>query len=58
MFNIENCDDILVGAKEICDAISKLDNNKTRGTDNIYAEHLKYANSRVLSMLAMCFAGF
>lgn len=57
-FSVENCDDMIVGAREIRDAISKLDCNKTCGADDIYAEHLKYASSRVLSMLAMCFTGF
>jgi hypothetical protein len=43
-FNAELCNDMIVGAKEIGDAILKLDSNKSCGADNIYAEHLKYAS--------------
>ncbi len=41
MVNVEFCNDMIVGATEIRDAILKLDSNKTCGADNIYAEHLK-----------------
>ena len=57
-FNVEFCNDMAVGAKEIRDVIKKLYYYKTCGIDNIYAEHFKYASSRVFPMLAMCFTGF
>ena len=44
---------MVVGAKEIRDAIKKLDYNKTCAIDDIYAEHFKYVSSRVFSMSAM-----
>ncbi len=58
MVNVEFCNDMIVGAMEIRNAILKLDSNKTCGPDNIYAEHLKYASSRGVTMLAMCLTGF
>ena len=48
----------LFGAKEIRDAIKKLDYNNACDIDNIYAEHFKYASSNVFPMLAMCLTGF
>ena len=57
-FNVEFCNDMAVGAKEIRDVIKKLYYYKTCGIDNIYAEHFKYASSRVFSMLGMCLTGF
>ncbi len=49
---------MIVGAEEIMDAILKLDINKTCGDDNFYEKHLKYASTRILPLLTMCFAGF
>ncbi len=48
----------IVGAEEILDAILKLDINKTCSDDNIYAEYLQYASTRILHLLAMCLTGF
>ncbi len=58
MVNVEFCNDIIVGATKIRDAILKLETNKTCGADNNYAEHLKYASSRDFTMLAMCLKAF
>ncbi len=49
---------MIVDAEEIQDAILKLDINKTCGDDNIYTDHLKYATTRILHLLAMCLTGF
>ena len=43
---------------DIQDAIKKLDCNKSCGSDQIYAEHLKHANKKILPLLAMCVTGF
>ena len=40
------------------DAIKKLENNKSCGSDKIYAEHLKYASERLIPLLSLCFTGF
>ena len=43
---------------DIQDAIKKLDCNKSCGSDQIYAEHLKHASNKILPLLAMCVTGF
>ena len=49
---------IRVTITDIQDAIKKLDSNKSCGSDQIYAEHLKNANKKLIPLLAMCFTGF
>ena len=51
-------DDLIVTTDDVIDAIKKLEINKSCGVDNIYAEHLKYANDRLIPILTMCFTGF
>ena len=51
-------DMIKVSIKDIQEAIKKLDCNKSCGSDQIYAEHLKHASDKLLPLLAMCITGF
>ena len=57
-YDVEFCPEIIVSVEEIQKAIVSLDNNKSCGADNIYAEHLKYASTRVLTLLSLCMTGF
>ena len=50
--------DLKVNTSDVIDAIKKLENNKSCGADNIYAEHFKYASDRIIPILTMCFTGF
>uniref|UniRef100_A0A3B5QM76 Uncharacterized protein n=1 Tax=Xiphophorus maculatus TaxID=8083 RepID=A0A3B5QM76_XIPMA len=43
---------------EVYQAIKELSVNKSIGMDLISAEHLKFASSRVVPLLALCFTGF
>ena len=45
-------DELKVSTDDVIEAIKKLDNNKSCGSDNIYAEHLKNAFERLLSIYA------
>lgn len=49
---------MVVRPTETYDAIMKLADNKTCGTDYITAEHLKFASRRLAPLLALCFTGF
>ena len=40
---------------DIQNAIKRLDNNKTCGSDEIYAEHLKYSSEKLYPLLSICF---
>lgn len=53
-----NDDDIVVRSDKVCNAIGKLVVNKVCGLDQITAEHLKYACSRIWGPLAVCFSQF
>ena len=48
---------ITVSPQEVQDAINQLDCNKACGLDQIYAEHLKFSDSRLYYLLSMCFIG-
>ena len=47
---------VKVSNSEIYDIIKALDNNKSCGSDGIYAEHLKYASDKLIPLLSMCFS--
>ena len=51
-------DDLKVTIENISEAVNKLDNNKSCGTDSIYAEHLKYSSEKIYTLLSMCLTGF
>ena len=40
---------------EIKSAIEGLKGNKASGTDNVFAEHLKYAGAKIHVLLSVCF---
>ena len=46
--------DIFVTVDEIESVIGHLDKNKSCGLDGVYAEHLMYYKTQVLTILAMC----
>ena len=50
--------EVKVSTYDIQEAIKKLDYNKSCGSDQIYAEHLKYASNKILPLLSMCLTGF
>ena len=50
-------DNVKVNNDEIIDAIKSLDINKSCGLDRIYAEHLKFASGKLITLLSMCFTG-
>ena len=54
---VKNCDinALKVTIDDIKNAIDKLDNNKTCGSDEIYAEHLKYSSEKLYPLLSICF---
>ena len=49
---------MIVSSQEISDAIRMLKDNKACGMDNISAEHLKLASSKLCPLLGICFTGF
>ena len=49
---------VKVSTNDVQEAIKKLDCNKSCGSDQIYAEHLKYASNKLLPLLSMCLTGF
>ena len=49
-------EEICVSRREIERAIKHLDKNKSCGLDGIYAEHLKFASTRLLDLLSDCFS--
>ncbi len=56
--NMDFSEHMVVRAEEIREAICKLDDNKSCGPDAIFAEHLKHASLRLVSLLAICITGF
>ena len=44
-----------VSVDEVKDAIEKLVMNKSCGSDNIHAEHIKYASERLILLIGICF---
>lgn len=52
-----NYEKVKVTNSEIQDAIESLDLNKSCGLDGIFAEHLKYASSKLIPLLSLCFSG-
>ncbi len=55
--NVNVSEDMVVRI-EMWEAICKLDDNKSCGPDDIFAEHLKPASLRLTSLPAMCMTGF
>ena len=51
-------DQVVVTMTDIDKAVRELDYNKSSGTDNIYAEHLKYCSKRTVLYLSMCLTSF
>ena len=51
--NVENID--MITTHEVSQAIKNISDNKTTGMDYISAEHLKFASSRLCTLLALCF---
>ena len=49
---------VKVSTNDVKEAIKKLDCNKSCGSDQIYAEHQKYASNKILPLLSMCLTGF
>uniref|UniRef100_A0A8C6LZR9 Reverse transcriptase domain-containing protein n=1 Tax=Nothobranchius furzeri TaxID=105023 RepID=A0A8C6LZR9_NOTFU len=52
---INSTESISVTACEVRQAVIELPESKSCGLDGIYTEHLKYANFRLLPLLAICF---
>ena len=44
-----------VTTDEVIAAIKKLELNKSSGDDNIQAEHIKYANEKLVLLISICF---
>ena len=44
-----------VTTDEVIAAIKKIELNKSSGADNIHAEHIKYANEKLVPLLSICF---
>ena len=57
-YDVSYTNDIVVEVSEVENAIKRLDINKTCGTDDIYAEHLKHCDKRIVPLLAMYITGF
>ncbi|CAL4080264.1 unnamed protein product [Meganyctiphanes norvegica] len=55
-----DCDfnELKVTIQDIQNAIKRLDNNKSCGSDEIYAEHLKYCSDKIYPLLSICFTSF
>ena len=53
----ESYDKVKVKIEEIINAIKSLDDNKSCALDGIFAEHMKYASSKLVPLLSMCFSG-
>ncbi len=51
----ENVEDVV--QSEVKSAISRLSNNKAIGPDGIAAEHLKFAGSKLIELLSICYTG-
>ena len=56
--NISNRDAVGITTHEVFEAITKLSVNKASGSDQITAEHLRFASPKVAALLAICFTGF
>ncbi len=56
-YNVSLNHDIIVGTDEVCEAICKLDSNKSSGAEKIYAEHLKNASLKIVPLLSICITG-
>ena len=54
---VMNCtfNEIKVSINEVKDAIQNLVLNKSCGSDNIYAEHIKYASEKLIPLISICF---
>ena len=50
-----NFNEVKVSVDEVRDAIAKLVLNKSSGSDNIHAEHIKYASERLIPLISICF---
>lgn len=49
---------VVVTTHQVSEAVNKLSNGQASGLDQISAEHLKYACSRIYPLLSICFTGF
>ena len=53
---VNDCfDDVRISPQDIQEALKDLDKNKSCGSDGIYAEHLKYADIKLITLLSMNF---
>ena len=50
--------DLRVTTDEVIEAIKKLELNKSSGADKIQAEHIKYANEKLIPLISICFTSF
>jgi len=58
-YQVDNVDFVeTIRTHEVYQAIKRLSANKSTGMDLISAEHLKFASSRLVPLLALCFTGF
>ena len=55
--DVPHHDGVTIRPDDVCYAIEKLSLNKACGLDQIAAEHLKYASSRVSVLIALCLTG-
>lgn len=53
MGSIANRDTVIITPNEVQQAIAQLSDNKAKGSDNIAAEHLKYASQKVAVLLSI-----
>ena len=53
----DSYDNVKVTNAETLSAIKSLEDNKSCAQDGIFAEHLKYASSKIVPLLSMCFSG-
>ena len=52
---VGDCEHAHKSVGEVGEAIRELSVGKACGTDDIFAEHLKYASSRLIALLSICF---
>ncbi len=54
MGSIANSDTLGITTNEVYQAITQPSDNKASGSDQITAEHIKFANPKVAAFLAIC----
>ena len=56
--NIQYTNDMTVSVRDVSNLISQLKCGQAAGSDDLCAEHLKFANDKLHALLSMCFTLF